>query len=147
MTSDEWIYTLRQIPEAEHGKLVLVLQNGTEICVDLMFRFEDTFLIMRGRQGGSIDEGRAFIVPYDQLLCLRLDRNIRLEDLENMFGVESKQKPRLASLTDTPLVPRSEQPTPVAPTDAAGVSRLLLERIKAVRASSASRMGSISTLG
>lgn len=146
MTSDEWIYTLRQIPEAEHGKLVLVLQNGMEICVDLMFRFEDTFLIMRGRQGGSIDEGRAFVVPYDQLLCLRLDRNVRLEDLESMFGTESKQKPRLAPI-ETAIVPRSEQPTPIAPTDPAGVSRLLLERIKAVRASSASRMAPASTLG
>jgi hypothetical protein len=139
MTANEWISTFHLIPEAEHGKLVVVMQNGTELCVDTIFRFEDTFMILRGRQGGTIEEGRAFIVPYDQMLCLRLDRTIKLDELDEIFGKE-KRTARLPSLTDTPLTPVSEQPTPTAPTDPAAVSRLLLERIKAVRANSASRM-------
>jgi hypothetical protein len=139
MTSNEWIETIRQIPQEDHGKLVVILKNGTELCVDTFFRFESTYLVLRGRQGGTIEEGRAFIVPFDQLLCLRLDRVVKLEELDTMFGV-AKKGPRLASLVETPMVPVSEQPTPTAPTDPAAVSRLLLERIKAVRATSSSRM-------
>ena len=40
MTSAEWIDTFRFIPEAEHGKLVIVLQNGTELCVETVVRFD-----------------------------------------------------------------------------------------------------------
>ena len=45
MTSDVWIDMLRLIPEAEHGKLVIVLRNGTELCVDTVIRFEEQFLV------------------------------------------------------------------------------------------------------
>ena len=85
MTSAEWIQMFRLVPEGEQ-KLVIILQNGSELCVDTLVRFEPSFLVLRGRAGGSIDESRGFLVPYDQMTCLRLDRVIKLEDLEAMFG-------------------------------------------------------------
>ena len=60
MTSTEWIATLRLIPEADQGKLVIVLSNGTELCVDSLYRYEANFLVLRGRTGGTIDEARIF---------------------------------------------------------------------------------------
>lgn len=138
MTSAEWIDMFRLIPEAEHGKLMIVLRNGIELCVDTLIRYEDSFLVLRGRQGGTVEESRGFFVPYDQMLCLRLDRILHVEEIEEFFGTPS------ASMTPTqtgdgPLVPPSARPTPTVPTDPAVASRLLLERIRAVRASSASR--------
>ena len=62
MTSTEWIEMLRLIPEEEHGKLVVVLTNGAELCVDTLCRFESNFLVMRGRTGGTIDEDRKSVV-------------------------------------------------------------------------------------
>jgi hypothetical protein len=138
MTAPEWIDMLCLIPEAEHSKLVIVLQNGSELCVDTLHRFERSFLVMRGRTGGTIEESRGFFVPYDQMMCLRLDRIVRLEDLDACLTPEAQPVTRP---TETPVV-TSAQPTPVsAPTDPASASRLLLERIRAVRATSARSMG------
>jgi hypothetical protein len=130
MTAPEWIDMFQLIPEEEQ-KLVIVLQNGSEICVDTIVRYESSFVVLRGRTGGSIDESRGFFVPYGQMTCLRLDREFRLEDLQNMFGTDAEA----AKVADTPVA-RSEKPTPVAPTDPAAASRLLLEKIRATRANS-----------
>ena len=130
MASAEWIDMFQLIPEEEQ-KLVIVLQNGSEICVDTVVRYESSFVVLRGRAGGSIDESRGFFVPYGQMTCLRLDWEFRLEDLKSMFGTDADS----VKTTDIPVT-RSEKPTPVAPTDPATASRLLLERIRATRANS-----------
>lgn len=140
MTAPDWIAALRLIPQEDVGKLVIVLQNGTELCVDTLLRFESNFLVMRGRQGGTIEEARGFFVPYDQFLCLRLDRIMKLEELDDMFGGQSPPPRNVAK--DTPINSPSLHPTPTAPTDPAEASRLLLDRIRAVRASSAPRYAS-----
>lgn len=140
MTSKEWIATLRQIPEVEHGKLVIVLSNGSEICVDTLCRYESNFLVMRGRTGGTIEEARGYFVPYNQMVCLRIDRSIKLDEIEAMFGTPQERVPSFAK--DTPTTASSLHPTPTAPTDPAEASRLLLDRIRAVRASSATRFAS-----
>ena len=77
---------------------------------------------------------RGFFVPYDQMTCLRLDRSLKVDDLENLFGPGGAAD----RIPDT-QVTRSNQPTPVAPTDPAAASRLLLDRIRAMRANSGSQ--------
>jgi hypothetical protein len=64
------------------------------------------------------------------MLCLRLDRVIKVEELDAFFGTP-------AARVEVPMTPPSSQPTPVAPTDPAVASRLLLDRIKTARANSA----------
>lgn len=140
MTSAEWIATLRLIPEAEQGKLVIVLSNGAELCVDALCRFESNFLVMRGRTGGTIDEARGFFIPYNQMVCLRIDRSIKLEEINAMFG--SPDERNMSFAKETPTTQVSSHLTPTAPTDPAEASRLLLDRIRAVRASSATRFAS-----
>jgi hypothetical protein len=129
MTADDWIDTLQLIPQAEHSKLVIVLQNGTELCVDNLVRFEHEFLVLRGRQGGQVEESRGFFVPYKQFLCLRLDRVMRTDELLGFFGADA------AAAAPTPEAPAQEEPAQAVPTDPAIASKLLLERIRAVRAS------------
>ena len=137
MQPTPWVDMLRLVPEAERTKLVIVLVNGTELCVDTIIRYEESFVVMRGRVGGQVEEARGFFVPYDQMLCLRLDRIVKVEEMQEFFGPsESTLTP---AARETPLVPPSNQPTPTVPTDPAVASRLLLERIRAVRASSANR--------
>jgi hypothetical protein len=134
MKADEWTETIRLIPEIEHGKLVIVLLNGTEICIDTIACFEAQYLVVRGRQGGTIEESRGFIVPYDQFLCLRFDRAVKVEELQGFFG-ESKIVP--VNTRDSGTVARSTLPTPTVPSDPAIASKLMMERIRAMRASSA----------
>src|SRR5262245_52116590 len=138
MIAEDWIDVLSLIPEAEHGKLVIVLQNGTELCVDTIIRFETQFVVLRGRQGGTVEESRAFFVPYDQMLCLRLDRIVKVEEIQEFFGTPSASLMPTPS-REAPVMPASNSPTPTVPTDPAIASRLLLERIRQMRASSAPR--------
>ena len=143
MTSAEWIDMLRLVPEVEHVRLVIILQNGTELCVDTLYRFEPNFLVLRGRTGGTIDEARGFFVPYDQMLCVRIDRVVKLEELEEFLGTPPATPIGAVPVAaETPLTPKSEQPTPTVPTDPATASRLLLERIRTVRANSQAKFPS-----
>jgi hypothetical protein len=138
MTAEDWIDVLRLVPEAEHGKLVIVLQNGTELCVDTIVRYEPRFIVLRGRQGGTIEEARGFFVPYDQMLCLRLDRIIKVEEIQEFFGTPSETLMPTPS-REAPIVPPANITTANVPTDPAVASRLLLERIRQMRANSAPR--------
>jgi hypothetical protein len=138
MTAEEWSDVIRLIPEAEHGKLVIVLQNGTELCVDTIIRYESQFLVLRGRQGGTVEEARAFFVPYDQMLCLRLDRIVKVEEIQEFFGTPSEALMPVP-LRELPIIPAANQSITNVPTDPAVASRLLLERIRQMRANSAPR--------
>lgn len=156
MTRDEWMTMFRGFPEAEHNRLVLVLQNGAEISIDTVFRFEPHFLILRGRVGGTIDEARGFFIPYSEMVYVRFERVMKLEELNEMFalangetGLPLPAETTTTTVTKTPTpvnLPRpstSRTPTPLSlqrptvplpsPNDPAAASRLLLQRIKAAR--------------
>ncbi|HVK13136.1 MAG TPA: hypothetical protein VM597_30565 [Gemmataceae bacterium] len=142
MTNSEWIEMLQLVPEAEHSKLVIVLQTGAELCVDTLVKFDRSFLVLRGRLGGTIEEARAFFVPYSQMLCLRLERVIKVDELQEMLPTGPGRYPtpvnRLTDATREEMPFQSAHPTPVAaPTDPAAASRLLLEKIRATRAAAA----------
>ena len=137
MTNQEWIDMLRKIPEEDQNALVLVLQNGSEISVDTMFRFEHNFLILRGRVGGTTDEGRAFFVPYDQMLYFRIERVTVLSELRDMLGTSTGLAAAVVPETGILASPVPEPP-PIAPagpavTDATANRNALLDRIRAAR--------------
>ena len=132
MQSAEWVGMLRLVPEAERTKLVIVLVNGTELCVDTIIRYEDAFVVMRGRVGGQVEEARGFFVPYDQMLYIRLDRIMKVEELEAYFNPNAGVV--AAGADGVPVAPVIEAPPAPVPTDPATASRLLVERIRAARA-------------
>ena len=137
MSNEEWVVMLQLIPTAQHNQLVLVLKSGTELSVDLIFRYEPTFLVMRGRVSGNVDEGRAFFIPYDQMLYLRLERIVKLEELAALFGETLAAR---VSPLDASAEPAASativQPTAGPAVDPATIARnALLDRIRAARAS------------
>jgi hypothetical protein len=132
MQSTDWVGMLQLVPEAERTKLVIVLVNGTELCVDTIIRYEEAFAVMRGRVGGQVDEARGFFVPYDQMLYIRLDRAMKVEELEAYFS--SPSPGAVAGPEGVPVAPIIEAPPVQVPTDPAAASRLLVERIRAARA-------------
>src|SRR5262245_9121888 len=138
MTNADWVLLFRRIPETDHVKVVITLITGVDLYIDAFYRFEEGFVLLRGRFGGSTDEGRGFFVPYTEILCVRIDRVVKEEEMLEYFP-EAPTATRKSGSLETPLVPPSERPTPTVPTDPAAASKLLLERIRAVRASSASK--------
>jgi len=136
MLSNEWVGMLRLVPDAERTKLIIVLVNGTELCVDTIVRYEDAFVVMRGRVGGQVEDARGFFVPYDQMLYLRLDRIMRVDELEAFFTNPIPEQ-ATATLDKVGVAPASDVPAQPVPTDPATASRLLVERIRAARANAA----------
>jgi hypothetical protein len=152
MRNEEWIGMLRLIPEDQRNQIVIVMQNGMEVVVDTIFRFEPNYIVLRGRQMGNTDEGRAFFVPYDQMLYYRIERLVRLDELYRIYGEEPPPSAyEEALLEEAAAASLAEQPASPAPAtmvaggngamapDAAGsVARNnLLARIRAARATSA----------
>ncbi|WP_020468161.1 hypothetical protein [Zavarzinella formosa] len=129
MTNQEWIDLFRAIPEREHGKTVIVLSNNSEICVDALIRLDANFLSLRGRVGGTIEESRGFIVPFHQVVYVRIERNVKIEEMEAMFGVGNHGGTSAA----TPTVTASVTPAAALPADPAAASRMLLDKLRASR--------------
>jgi len=138
MTNADWVLLFRRIPETDHSRVVITLITGVDLYIDAFYRLEDGFVVLKGRFGGSTDEGRGFFVPYDEILCIRIDRVVKEEEIQEYFP-ESPTAARKSGSLETPIIPPSERPTPTVPTDPAAASKLLLERIRAVRATSATK--------
>jgi hypothetical protein len=116
MSNDAWIEMFRLIPEEERTKLIIVLQNASEISVDTLIRFEPHFLLLRGRVAGTIDEARGFFIPYNQMLYLRLERVVRVEEMDAMFPAElPPMAEEVKPAAEMPMIPPSERPTPTVP--------------------------------
>ncbi len=137
MTNVEWIDMLRVIPPEQQNELVLVLKNMSEISVDTFFRFEPTFLVVRGRVAGTTDEGRGFFVPYDQMVYVRIERVVNLHELQAIFdGLPGRT---VAPVAETPAPvppPAADAPPPAAapPAPEPTTHNALLDRIRAARA-------------
>ena len=121
-------------------QVVFLLRGGGMLSLDVVVRFEATFLAMRGREGGTTDEGRAFFVPYDEIGLVKLDRVVKLNEIMKMFGEtgEPDFEDRLAAASNATAVAvaAAVPPPPVAPSDPATIAKQnLLDRIRAARTS------------
>jgi len=143
----------KKIPESSHAQVNLILRNKVMLTVDVVARFEPTYLVFRGREGGSTDEGRAFFVPYDEIAFVRLDRLVRVGELKLMYGetgyvdlddrlgAEEEQTLPLDEVAKAALDAKTPSPTPVSiPMDPAAIAKQnLLDRIRAARANAAGK--------
>jgi hypothetical protein len=147
----------QRIPEGMHPQVNLVLRNSFVLSVDTVARFEETYIVFRGREGGTSDEGRGFFVPYDEVSYIRIERPVRVGELKLMYGetgyldLEARlaaQEAQFAAAeaasaagADVTTPPPAPAPVPVpVPTtaDPASIAKQnLLDRIRAARAGSA----------
>jgi hypothetical protein len=139
----------KRIPEEMHPQVNLILRNSFVVSVDMIARYEATYLVLRGREGGTSDDGRAFFVPYEEISYIRIERVVRMGELKRMYGetgyVDSED--RLATVVKEaapeataakPLDNPTPQPTPtpIVMSDPASIAKQnLLDRIRAARAS------------
>ena len=163
MRREDLVEMFTRIPEEMHAQVNLVLRNQFVVSIDAVARFEPTYLVARGREGGTSDEGRAFFVPYDEICYIRIERPLRLGELKLMYGETGYQdmEDRLDAETKlhqettrkaeggspSPSNPKpSATPVPVmvASSDPASIARQnLLDRIRATRANVAGTTGKL----
>lgn len=153
MRREECLELFKRIPESMHPQVNLALRNGFVLSIETIARFESTYLVFRGREGGTSDEGRAFFVPYDEICYIRIERAVRLGELKKMYGEEGfvDAEDRLTDPSTIPEVAPTPvaKPTPPAPsptigTDPASIAKQnILDRIRAARANVAGITGKL----
>jgi hypothetical protein len=144
MRREDVLDLIKRLPPVDHTKVVFVLHSGISINMDMLFRSEPEYLVIRGREAGTNDDGRAFFLPFAEVASVKIERVVKISDLMTMYGV-----PITAEDEDTLLTASAEAATPsgsaspsTAPTapapamDPAAIARQnLLERIRAARTS------------
>lgn len=86
MRRDDLTDILDKIPPEDLTKVVFTLRGVAAITLDAVIRVEDDYLILRGREAGTNDEGRAFFVPFEDVLFLKIDRVVSVEEVKRMYG-------------------------------------------------------------
>jgi hypothetical protein len=133
MRREDVIEAFQKLTPDDRSKVMLILRNGNGINVEILFRNEPEYMILRGREMGSTDDNRAFFVPYDEIAYLKLERAVKLTDLQRMYGGSPDAAAMDAGAAETAI------PTPAASApavDPAVIARQnLLERLRAARTS------------
>ena len=134
MLREELVDILGRIPEVDHPKVQFVMQNGSMMSLDILVRMESTYLVMRGREAGNQDEGRAFFVPFVDISFLKIERVMTLVEMDAMYSDQPTNVKRAAR--EHRAEPDFETPMPQAsaPQDPASIAKQnLLERIRAAK--------------
>jgi hypothetical protein len=132
-----------RLPAVEHPKVQLIVRNGPMLSVDTVVRFEPTYVVFRGREGGQTDDERGFFVPYDEIVFLKWERAVKLSELTGLYGTEQPTVPQAqpsdpAAIVTTPALmanpPLTATPSPAPAATPAEIARQnLLARIKAAK--------------
>jgi hypothetical protein len=138
MRREDVIETIQKLAPEDRTKVMLVLRNGVGINVEILFRTEPEYLVVRGRETGQTDDNRAFFVPYEEITYLKLERLVKLSDLQRMYGTSAD-----GVFGEIGTATRSDSTAPVQPevepaqaVDPAVIARQnLLERLRAARTS------------
>jgi hypothetical protein len=149
----------RRIPETSHAQVNLALRNGYILSVDTVVRFEPCYIVFRGREGGTTDEGRAFFVPYEEICFIKIERATRLGELKRMYGetgyvdaedrlsAATEEANAAAAAADTTQTPPPNSVPPAStlvPNDPTSIAKQnLLNRIRAARANVAGTTGKL----
>jgi hypothetical protein len=153
MQNTEWIRLFKQVPAEFHNQIVFVLNNRTEIAMETLFRVEATHLLLRGRLGGTTEGGLLFVVPFDEIATVYINREVKEGEVDQIFGPVKNQsrlispsrqavKTVVVDPAAAPAAPPNAAPAAAAaampafgrPPEATSVARNnLLERLRAAR--------------
>jgi len=134
---------VKRLEPADVSKVVLVLRAGFGISIDIFYRFEPDYVIVRGREAGTNDDGRGFFIPYDEVVYLKIERIIHANELRKMYGdPEISGGVEYADEADNPTPdPVPAQDRPPVPMTPAAIAKQNLDRLRAARTSvTASRL-------
>ncbi len=148
MKREDLIDIFSRIPEHDHSRVHMMLRTGNFLNVDTMLRYEPTYVLFRGREAGNQDESRGFFVPYEDVVFLKLERIVTLDEMDKIYadrpaGIKRVTRETASdTLSETPAP--SLQSAPVNPAEIA--KQNLLDRIRAAK-SVATNGSTAKTLG
>jgi hypothetical protein len=86
MHASGWVTLIQKLPLELQDGLSVVTASGVEIIINQVLRLDEEFLVLRGRLSGSIDNGRIYFVPYDQMNCLIYNRMAKAHEVQQWFN-------------------------------------------------------------
>src|SRR5688572_3720097 len=102
MQSSAWIDLIRRVPARLHNAISFITVNGEIMAQDIL-RFDDTFILLRGRMAGTQDAGRIIVLPFDQIVNLALNKPLKAKEVDEIFGATlpaAVQQPAPATETE-----------------------------------------------
>ncbi|HMP01240.1 MAG TPA: hypothetical protein PKD86_12145 [Gemmatales bacterium] len=146
MTIEQYIKLFKSLPEAETEMLIVAMKNGMEVAVQRIMRFEEHYMLVRGRLGGTDQGNLIFLIDYDNITFAYFSRVIEDYRVQEIFGdligglrrsfigektpkelEEEKQAAEAAAAAEAEAPSESTKPAP-APSVSALRSRLLQNR-------------------
>ena len=140
MIREEVLDLVQRVPEFDHPKLVFVLTVGVSVNLDLIARVEKNYIVVRGREAGSNDEGRGFFIPFETIAMIKLEKLVRINEFRAMYNEPLQESIGLGDDADEApaeaKAPASVAKAPTAPAGPTDVAKQnLLDRIRAARTS------------
>jgi hypothetical protein len=102
MLGQSWKDVIAHIPPEARDGLGLVTASSVEINIQTVMRLEDEYMVIRGRLTGSLDAGRTFFVPYDQINCLIFQRFLKEQEVQAWFGAPAAPAEATATADGAP---------------------------------------------
>src|SRR5437868_6164920 len=102
MQNRAWIKLLQRIPPDRQDGLVLMTNTGVEISIQMIFRQEEDYLVLRGRMAGTTDSGRVFFIPYDQITYLGIVKELKEVEVHALLGGAPALAPSVQRILNTP---------------------------------------------
>lgn len=134
MLKSDLLHFLERVAPLDLTKTVLVMKGGQMVNIETVFRHEETYMVVRGRESGSNDENRAFFLSYDEISYVKIERIVMLHELEKMYGSPAPEAASAGDVLKTPSPALVTTPPPPQALDPATIARNnLLERIRAAR--------------
>lgn len=86
MQASEWTKLISSIPDDCWEGMFLELNTGMNLAVQRVMKYTDEYILLRGRVGGTDEEDRLFIVPYESLMMVMFTRSMDDEKIISIFG-------------------------------------------------------------
>jgi hypothetical protein len=86
MQAAEWTKLVSSIPDDCWEGMFFELNTGMNLAVARVMKYTDEFILLRGRVGGTDEEDRVFVVPYESLMMVMFTRPMEDEKIISIFG-------------------------------------------------------------
>jgi hypothetical protein len=97
MNADSWRRVFDGIRPEDQATLVVRTVDQLEVAVETLSRIENEVVLIKGRVAGTADARRVFIIPYDMLATVYVNRMVAQEEVD-LFSpsVSLEEKDRIA---------------------------------------------------
>ena len=131
MRRDDVADIFQRLPDTEHARVHVIMRAGPVVSIDSLIRLQPHYAVIRGREAGNQAERRVCFVPYDDMVCMKLERVVKNYELDEWFRDTEPMSKRDDEEPPAPGSVQASEPVTLDPSEIARQN--LLERIRAAR--------------